>query len=215
MTTRKREEAPAAKQGTSPGSIEALEKHRRPWGENTRRTFTPDEVRAQESAVEQLLVQGVTNRQVALTMRKQFDVGEARTRTLINRTHQRWEAESELGRASRKEATVRRISRRIVSLDQRLQGQRGEHGEVVVAPVTKPGEIAAIHGALHKWESLLAEVEGTLAPVKVEVSVQVSQAILQIIATMTPEEVSQAMSALDEQERKAKLFDAVKDTAAE
>lgn len=170
-----------------------------------RKVWSLVETRQQEHDVDSLLAQGLSTNQIVIHMRKAHGVGEQRTSILLNRTRQRWAQEDEVARASNKSAAIRRITRRVNDLDTRLQLDAKSDPKAKM----KPGDVTLMHAALHKWEALRADLEGTRAPVKVEMDVQVSAAILTVIAQMTPEEVQEELAAQEELESKARAYDAL------
>lgn len=139
------------------------------------------ETEEQLQAVEQLLRSMVSPRDIEQVLRKKFGpVGRIRTMRLIARTYERWREDDKNAVPHQKAAQSRRIA-------QYLQQARGvfENGRWTVKPDWK---------AVAMFENILADVQGTRAPIEVNVDARVSQSLQAIIASMTPEQMAERLA---------------------
>ena len=64
-------------------------------------------------------------------------------------------------------------------------------------------------GAVESLENLLAEIQGNKAPLQVNVDVTVQAAVVQVLSSMSPEQIDGLVERYAELERKAQLYDVV------
>lgn len=153
--------------------------------------FSRQEVNAQLSFVEDLIVQGASASQIVrLTVSKYF-VTATRAKKLIERVKELHATEDAEARAEWKSAQIRRLQtmRRLAS------GERTADGK---GWIVKPD-----HKAVVAYERLLAQICGTLEPVQIDVDVRHTEAIRAVIVNMTPEQSADLLAEAEEQERLA------------
>jgi hypothetical protein len=129
---------------------------------NQRRRWTLEEVRRQMDFIEQLMTLGVNNSQIVAQAMRPHPTGigltRARSYTLINRVAAKWEDDDRRSSKRRRGEQVRRIMRYIQS----CQGRRDPQNPAVW--LEKPN-----YGALSRFEKQLALIQGTEAPLQVDV----------------------------------------------
>jgi len=157
--------------------------------------YTRAETKEQEEAVAAILPHQ-TVAAVKRAMRERFGITPNRTQKLVGRVRERWVREDEASGAlqvNRAEA-VRRVKRQIGV----ASGRKDQGG----AWVEKPD-----HSAVARYEHILANLQGTYAPVKVDVVFRVSESIMPVIGNLTPEQVQEilerqrALRELEERDR--------------
>ena len=159
----------------------------------SKKRYSIVEVREQLRAVEGLLIQGATHGQIVRAMKK-FAVpcGEKRATNLIERIKTQWAQEDDAVRAVKKAAAERRL----------IQHIENAKGDVADDGTYKNANFQAIG----RFEQLLADLQGTREPVKVQLDLQVSVAVAQLVATYTPEQVTRAITEMAQLERDAELW---------
>lgn len=160
--------------------------------------YTLQESRRQLAFVEDLIVQGASVSQIIRLARRPapsgLNIGEKRTRKLIERvkeTHAREDAEA---RAEWKAAQIRRLH----EYRRQASGVRNPDGTWKVEPD---------HKAIVAYERLLAQVCGTLEPVEMKVDARYTEAMLTVVSTLTNED---AAALLAEAREQARLADAAR-----
>lgn len=145
----------------------------------------------QMQTVEGLMIAGASEGQILRAMRKHesLPLGAKRTKKLIERVKSTWAAEDENQRAVKKAAQERRLIQTI----EQAKGEPDEEGH------WKDANFAAIVQA----ERLLADIQGTREPTKVQLDLQVSVAVAHLIASFTPDQVQSALAEQREMERDA------------
>lgn len=139
--------------------------------------YTRDETKQHEEAIAQLLP-SQTLAAIARHMHREFGISSKRVARLAARVRERWVREDEASGAlavNRAEA-IRRVKRMLAI----ASGKRSADG----AWTEKPN-----HAAVAKYESLLAQLQGTNAPIKLDLEVRVSASIQGVIANLTAEQV--------------------------
>ena len=164
-----------------------------------RRIWTRAEAEAQERDVETLLAGATTDAQVISALRQRHQVGAVRTKSLMARVRARWAREDEERSSSNRSEAIRRAKRMLRQVLERLNPPDPKH-----APST--GDLVRLHSTAHKWETHLADLQGTKAPLRLELDLQVSQAILQVIATMDADEVAEELAQQRALEQQAAAF---------
>jgi hypothetical protein len=167
--------------------------------------YTLEESRRQLAFVEDLIVQGASIGQIIRLARKPknsggLDIGEKRTRKLIERvkeTHAREDAEA---RQEWKAAQIRRLH----EYRRQASGVRNPDGTWKVEPD---------HKAIIAYERLLAQICGTLEPVELKVDARYTEAMLTVVGTLTNEDAAALLAEAREQaalaEKARKLLPAI------
>lgn len=168
----------------------------------TRIIWGLEETQRQIYTLEGLLVQGASPSQCIRIMREKHPgVGSARTQKLTDRIHQQWAREDEEARASNRASAERRIKR----MQGIAAGRRDEQGEWIEPPD---------HAAFARYESLLHDLQGIREPVKINLDIQVSAAVMHLIASMSASDVQEALAEIQELERKATAYTALAESNA-
>lgn len=157
-------------------------------------SWTITETKQHESAIESMLLYGTMSSSIVRTMRAQYGVGPKRVGRLIARIRDRWVAEDAEARSTNKAAAVRRLTQQIRKL---TVGERDPGGGWVVKPDPKTAA---------RYEQLLSEIQGTKAPLEVNVMAGVAVAAMSAIAELTPEELQQELRELEEEEEQAARY---------
>ena len=151
--------------------------------------------RQQLRVVEQLMMVGMAAPAIVRAMQQQeqqqherFACGVGRTALLMRRVREQWGQEDEGARPVAKAAAVRRILRYI----QAAQGER--------RPANEGGgyRVNPNWSAVARFEALLADIQGTRAPIEVNVDVRVGQAAMVVLANMTSEQLAERLAAARE-----------------
>lgn len=161
-----------------------------------RRIWTPRQTAEQMAWVEAMLIEGASHHQIAKQARDAIGVGETRVATLISRVLDRWDVETSKddGRRHAKQAQIARIHRYI----QWAKGRRDPNNPNLW--IEKPN-----HAALAKWEELLSKVQGTQAPIEIDLNIQHTEVMVQVFARYS---LDQLTSLHEEAERKHRLAEA-------
>ena len=164
-------------------------------GRQGQHIWSREEVAQQRTAVEQLMQSTSNVRAVRSEMRRRFGVSFHRTDVLRRWVYDQWKIESEQAR----EINKARVVHRLEAVIRETRGERrpaNEGGGYRVAPNWM---------ANLRAEELLAKIEGTEAPVKVEethtIDVVVGRAAMQVIAGLTAEQLAVRLARV--RERKA------------
>jgi hypothetical protein len=168
-----------------------------PAATSEKTTWTRAEVDAQEQRVEGLLLQAASTAQIVATLR---DMGVKRRRAaqLVSRIRDRWSRETEATRAYTRDEQIRRVKRYI----QRLQGRPKIVDDQIVGWHEQPN-----YPMLHRWESLLADLEGNKEPLKINVDVRYTEAMLAVVGSMPGEDLLRLAQEQREIEAKARAYD--------
>lgn len=163
----------------------------------SRRVWTLEETRKQELAVEQLLLAGYNPPSIPSTLRKQEDpalhIGKARTRTIVNRVRAQWAKHDAEVRPTNRAMQERRLLKCIRD----ASGFKDKNGRWIERPN---------HNALVGYEKLLADLQGTREPVRVDVNVQVNETILHVISGMGAEQVAASLARIRERDEMAAAY---------
>lgn len=130
--------------------------------------------------VEALMLSGLATSQVCEQAKKHLSITAAKTTELMRKIRARWLSEDSESRASWKSAQIRRLMGYI----------KVARGGVVQSPSGEQTSIPPNFGALAKFEGLLADLQGTRDPIKLDFDVTVSQAIVHVAANMTPAQIA-------------------------
>jgi len=158
------------------------------------------EVELYEQTVEGLLLQGAGNHQLLRAMREQHGLGQAYALKLAGRVRRRWADETEQQRPFTRAEQIRRVRRMIL----RLQGDPIVENNQVVGWRTPPD-----YQKLLRWERFLADLEGNREPIRVDIDVRYTQAMLAVIGSVDGEHLKRLADEQREVELKAKAFDAL------
>lgn len=132
------------------------------------RTWTAEEVREQERAIGVLLTNAVDTHGIVTALRNKWGIGHGRAHKLIERVRRQWIEDSQTNSYANKVEAERRL----------LDG-------------IKRAREAGKWSAVASFERTLANIQGTLEPMRIDVNVRQSGAIVEIMASMTGEELEQ------------------------
>jgi len=124
----------------------------------------------------------------------------SRVNKLIKAIQARWATEDAENRPSIKAQSIRRVYDHI----RRARGHEGRPGQGTPG---QPGYVAPVSPSAPKWsaiarfEELLADFQGTREPLRVSLEVQMTEALMNVIASMTPEQVHAALEEEKERDR--------------
>ena len=160
-------------------STKGIEERTRRDGKPIR--YTLEEARQHRADVEALLPHSTIHAVLRTLQAKYPTITKARIIKLAREVRERWVREDEASGAlqENRAAAIRRIDR-YVSL---AQGRRDPNNPNVW--LERPN-----HGALARYETLKANLQGTFAPVKVDVEYRVSASIQHVVANLTAEQVA-------------------------
>jgi hypothetical protein len=144
------------------------------------RMWTSTETAVHEAMIEQLMLGTHSPRSIERAMRERYDLGANRTGRLIERVRRRWLDEGKEAMPSNKEAQIRRLER-YIQLAQGVRRPEAEGGGWKVRPEWS---------AIGKFEALLADLLGTRAPIEIAVSARISTTAMNIISSLSPEELT-------------------------
>ena len=149
------------------------------------------------TVIEQQLLVTHSKSAVAKLMLDRYGISKLRVSILIQRVYERWKEEDALARPANRSSAIRRVERYIAQARGERRAQTPEERELGIVP---PYVIKPDFQALFRFESLLADYQGTRAPVKVEVTndVRVSVSLQAIIANMSPEEAARRIASARE-----------------
>ena len=146
--------------------------------------WTFAETQQQMAMVSELLVQYASATQIAKALRDAFGVGAKRSATLIKRTQEQWEQQSEPERKHARERAVRSVRRALAQVEGRMAGTR----DPVSGAVTPPSNADWLQlGRLRRdYYEQLMNLEGTRARLEMDVNVtaEVAPALVATIATL-------------------------------
>jgi hypothetical protein len=141
-----------------------------------RKVYTPTETREHEAFIENALQTAFAHGLIVRGLKQKFGMGETRAKKLIHRVLDRWALDSEKNRSSNKASAERRI----------LTDVREARAE------KKWSAVASL-------ESLLADIQGTRDPVKIDVDVRVSETLVAMVADMSGERLRDLVEEAREQ----------------
>jgi len=146
--------------------------------------YTAEEVRRQIDFVEGLMTLGASTSAVIAQATKPaggpgtggLGISKHRTKLLVQRVQARWEEEDRERSTSRRTEAARRILRQI----QNCQGRRDPRNPNVW--IEKPN-----HTAIVRYEELLSKLQGTQAPIEIDLNVQHSETLIATFARYSVE----------------------------
>lgn len=158
--------------------------------------YQPRETADHMRQIEGFLLRGVSINRIAEVMLADPKVRISRKRVIVlaGRVKERWAAEDQDMRGSWKGAAIRRIQNWIT----RALGEDARYDERgnLVRRETKIN-----HSAIARYEHLLADIQGTREPLKLDMHVEHTEAIAAVIMDMTEQELLEAAREQDERER--------------
>jgi hypothetical protein len=134
--------------------------------------------------VERMMLDGVADQVVIDVVSRQFDKAEATIKDDIKHIRRRWTEEDDEQRRTYKSSAMRRIQSHI-----------------------SEARKDRAWGAVSSLERLLAQIQGTLEPVQVNVEFVAKQALADYISNLSDEELEALALEQKEIERKAAMFD--------
>ncbi len=157
------------------------------------RLYSRVEYRRILQIVEAAMMQGFGVDRVRDAVRGEFPtVGKGYCQKRMSDVHQKWQEEDVASHESWKSAQIRRI----MGYMRHAQGeQRVDPGTGLNTWVREPN-----HAALAKWESLLADIQGTRAPIEIKSDGQVREALIVVLGRMDADQAD-ALLARAEQEK--------------
>lgn len=142
--------------------------------------------------MEELLISGLTPRQMASAWREKFPtLGKQRYTVLHARIHARILAEEKEHAATRRSEQIKRIQSTIAKL----------RASFKLCPEKNRSELRMLSSALKEQESLLADICGTREAVKIDVNVRVKEDVMAVIMNMSPEQMNKRLQQQHEMER--------------
>lgn len=137
--------------------------------------------------VEQLYLRGTSNAGMVALAKQELGVGPKRVQVMLERIKEAWKTEDEENRKSAKGATIRRIQRYI----QDAQGRKDPNDPK--RWLEKPN-----FAALARFETLLADIQGTREPITIDLNVRIQETVLNVIADLSAEELTELVGEYDE-----------------
>ena len=154
-------------------------------------TYTLAETRRQMNAVEQLLLQLVPANKI-IANAAQIGCSRHRVQKLIARVQDLWAEQDKKQRHVAKSEQIRRIQ-------ECLREARGWNRTTGV----RDGKTN--HHAVIRYEEFLARLQGTYAPIEIDINVQYTEALLSVIVHQEPEEL---MRIVEEEKARDRLVQA-------
>ena len=118
---------------------------------------------------------------IVQTMHTSFGLSKQRTMRLIQEEYERWDREG---------TDVNSVKRKRVAAEQRLAGYLEECRKRFFNPS------AVVKGSMRDImlvEKQLAEIQGTLAPIKVDINVSITANMAAVLANLSPEQIQAAL----------------------
>lgn len=153
--------------------------------------------RRQISSIEELMLRAAGERKIIDAVSRSVEEGglgisRRRAKRLMEIIRARWAKEDEAFRATRKSEQRRRIQGHLA----RAMGGKQNDGTFV--PMN--------HQAVARYESLLADIDGTREPIAVDVNVKYTETMVKVLAVMTPDRVAAMIEVAHERRRLAEAF---------
>lgn len=150
-----------------------------PPDDRKRRSVSKAEHERRHLLIQQMLIRGGTARQIEIACREQFHITAIRTQQIIARVRERWSADEHAERPHWKQEQMLRIRQ---AMRMALDGERDQDNPKRY--VRKPDL-----NVYRQLESLLADIQGTKAAIKVDLNQNVNVALVQVMGSMTNDEV--------------------------
>jgi len=141
--------------------------------------WSPAEVNLHLATIESMLLNSYGITTIRRVMRERFGVGSVRTNVLSQRVRDLWINEDAESRPLNKAAAARRFLRYI----RQAQGDETHRPDF---------------STLAKFESLLADVQGTRAPLEINVDVRLGEAAKLVIAGLSAQQLNDRLEAVRE-----------------
>lgn len=143
--------------------------------------FTHEEAAHHRRVVNELLVRLYHPDRIVQTMRTNFQVSKHRSLRLIQEELEKWDREG---------TDVNDVKRKRVAAEQRLATYLEECRKRFFNPT------ATVKGSMRDImmvEKQLAEIQGTLAPIKVDINVSITANMAAVLANLSPEQIQAAL----------------------
>lgn len=169
-------------------------------------TWTQAQTERQLFIVYSGCIQGATPNGIKRSLQAEFPrVKQHRYDDLKARVQAQLQQEEKEAGVTRRAETIRRIQARIQALD-----SRAREYERPTDPPRKPTDedmrmARMLYAEARQQESLLADITGVKAPIKVEVETKVHETVVTLMATMSPEQITIFMQRYKETERLADI----------
>jgi len=160
--------------------------------------YSAEETKQQVQVIESLLLQGTTNQSILADACARVGLRRPKTHRvsdLIKRIHQRWAAEDAAHSGAAKATAIRRLHRWIG-----VARGKGAKGSADYSPANLP--------AIARFEELLSKIQGTQEPIRISVDLQVTEAVVAVIGTMSVGEMNAALARMADLRAKASAFEA-------
>lgn len=148
-------------------------------------------------AIEQGSLAGMTEGQLSAQMHAKFGIGRERVRRLYARLQERWQSEDSSQRRGWRAKAMRRIERAVNLAENGIRKQkRDKRGSLILGPDGSPllyWDVKPNLSAAMRGHELLSRIQGTQAPIEVNVNVLTSDALLGIIANLSADEVQESL----------------------
>lgn len=203
--------APRRKVKSKPlADIEQVEVSGTKPGGPRRFTRSKEQVRAELAFVQVRIASMASFNSIIADLRAQYGCGANRARMLIARVRAQWAAEDADRRATWKSDQIRSIERSVHQLEMqiadalRLQSEARQESP----PRRIAGPAHHLYTNKARYLELLAEITGTMAPMEVHHTgnVQLSAAVVAVVASLSGEEAAELLQEAEENERLAKAY---------
>lgn len=170
--------------------------------ESAPRVVTAAQRRERDLMVESLWIGGATREQIVRTLKAQLGAPRNSTLKALERVTEKVRSETDSERALWKSQQIRRLfvqQRRLQAIATKAAG--GERPQYSAA--------ASAEQSIVSIERLLADIMGTKEPLRVSLDVTLNAAVAQVVQQLTPKQLDELNDRYAEQQRKAKLYDAL------
>ncbi len=172
----------------NPKAKENLRPQPMPIEERRKIKWSYEDTAAQMAEIEARALQGASEVVLFAHCRMKFGIGASRVRRLYAIIQERWKTEDEKQRRFWKSKAIRQLEGTIALARNGVKKEVTKGKKTQVVWDLKPNLPAAIRGM-----ELLSRIQGTQAPVEVNLNVQVSDVLINVIANMTSEEVQASL----------------------
>lgn len=160
-----------------------------------RNVYTKAETEQQIIFLEELLSnpQVYSDTQRRQLMKQRFQIGMTRYKKVYFLLQERWkQRDTEQDRDAKRRAQIARLHKELAWASGRRDPQDPTKW------IEKPD-----FAAIRSFEALLAELEGTREPIKVDIDVRMTTSVVNVMANLSPEQVAELVAEQDERERLA------------
>jgi hypothetical protein len=124
-------------------------------------------------------------------------MSKQRVGRLVGRIQERWQIEDQnFDRAKRAEWKSGQI-RRLTRMRDIASGSQNQDGTWAVKPD---------HRAVARYEELLAKIQGTLAPIEIDLDVRYTEAMMVAIGSMSAEQMASLLAEAEQMEAHARQY---------